>query len=714
MSTETRHTRNASGASGAKRPVFGDHTDREILRFRRIRAERQEVLEGDTGPLLCGRGPKLLLCGRAGSLARSADGGVTWERLGSLRDHESPGGERSEPPPKGAVLALVDLAPAASVLAALAHDDAIAVLSSDDFGETWRATGTIASPAAADADPVRFEGLPGGSVVLWNGPTAYRSDDGGRTWSGAGGGTGGAGSEAPAEPDSVREQRGRVALPDGRVVLTYAEPAYPYGARALISADGGDTWGSEVFVLGVARAATNTVQPRPLRCDPGAGAVSVALEDGAIVSAYDRGAAIAPALPPGDGRRMDEASSRPAIVVVRWTPEGLRRPPLVYPNLWTHRVDQRGYLDNGLVRMRPDDRFEGGDYIEDYEMIVFRRRPAEQRFFAGAGTKGVVVCRHPDGSLILASRTASVHRSTDEGRTWTRIAEIRLPGQRPGPFSFGVTAAGTYLMGYHTLIRPADPATGARNTLQTNVARSEDGGRTWTAGPIRPGPMRYGGGGDGCRIIELSDGTVVTSCGVAWNDPAREEGYVGDVMLRSHDDGRTWDDWTVLPPGCSESNYLELPSGELLCATRYQRRATRDDYFGAPSAGAAPDGWPFPSRNRCGEGRYKNEAVMFSGDRGRNWTTPELVTRMHLVSADAVLLPDGRVVLTYDHKDKCGGPRALVSADGGRTWEPDPYILAYHTRDARTSSVVLRDGRVLTLWAGAGEQGIHATTWSPD
>ncbi len=676
-----------------------------MLRFRRIRAERQEVLEGDTAPLLCGRGTTLLLCGRAGSLARSSDGGVTWERLGPLTDHESRHGE---------VLALADLAPAASVLAALACDDAIAVLSSGDFGETWRATGTIASPAAADADLVRFEALPGGSVVLWNGPAAFRSDDGGRTWTDADDGTGGAGAETPAEPDSVREQRGRVVLPDGRVVLTYAEPDFPFGARALVSKDGGDTWGSEVFVLGVARAATNTLQPRTLRCDPGVGAVSVALDDGAIVSAYDRGAAIPPAMPPGDGRRMDESSSRPAIVVVRWTPEGLRRPPLVYPNLWTHRLDSRGYLDNGTVRMRPDDRFEGGDYIEDYEMVVFRRRPAEQRFFAGAGTKGVVVCRHPDGSLVLASRTASIHRSTDEGHTWTRVAEIRLPGQRPGPFSFGVTAAGTYLMGYHTLVRPADPATGARNTYQTNVARSEDGGRTWIARPIRPGPMRYGGGGDGSRITELSDGTVVTSCGVAWNDPAREEGYVGDVMLRSRDDGRTWDDWTVLPPGCSESNFLELPSGELLCATRYQRQATRDDYFGAPSAGAAPDGWPFPSRNLCGEGKFKNEAVMFSGDRGRNWTTPELVTRMHLVSADVVLLPDGRVVLTYDHKDKCGGPRGLASADGGRTWEPDPYILAYHTRDARTSSVVLRDGRVLTLWAGAGEQGIHATTWSPD
>ena len=55
-----------------------DHSDREILRYRRIRAERQEVLSGDTAPMLCGHGPKLLLCGRAGSLARSTDGGVTW------------------------------------------------------------------------------------------------------------------------------------------------------------------------------------------------------------------------------------------------------------------------------------------------------------------------------------------------------------------------------------------------------------------------------------------------------------------------------------------------------------------------------------------------------------------------------------------------------------------------------------------------------------
>ena len=310
-------------------PVKGDHSDREILRYRRIRVERQEVLPGDTAPMLCGHGPILLLSGRDGLLARSTNGGVTWERLGSLREHAGSNGH---------VLTLAELAPD-RVLAALCHQGAITVLSSGDFGETWQAGGRIASGAEAAAGPARFEAQPGGPLCLWMGRTAYRSSDGGSTWA-AGETPSGAG---PDEREGVRERGGRITLPDGRVVLTYAEPCYPYGARAVVSADGGATWGDEVFVLGHARAATNTVQPRPLRSDPGAGAVSVALDDGTVVSAYDRGAAIPPAMAPMDGRRMDESSHGPAIVVARWTPEGLRRPPLVYPNLSTDRVNARGY-----------------------------------------------------------------------------------------------------------------------------------------------------------------------------------------------------------------------------------------------------------------------------------------------------------------------------------------------------------------------------------
>jgi len=157
---------------------------------------------------------------------------------------------------------------------------------------------------------------------------------------------------------------------------------------------------------------------------------------------------------------------------VRWSPEGFDRPALAYPNLWTHKVDGNGYLDNGLVRMRPDDRFEGGDYIDPYEMMVCRRLDAQQLYFPDVGAKGVVVSRHPDGGLVCSSRLPAIYRSTDEGCSWERIAEVERTGERPITFGFGVTAKGTFLVSYSDQAKE-----------QGYVARSDDGGTSWTQIP---------------------------------------------------------------------------------------------------------------------------------------------------------------------------------------------------------------------------------------
>lgn len=81
--------------------------------------------------------------------------------------------------------------------------------------------------------------------------------------------------------------------------------------------------------------------------------------------------------------------------------------------------------------------------------------------------------------------------------------------------------------------------------------------------------MPFVGAGDGSRINALSDGTLLLVLH-GWMDPDRKT-YVGEVILRSTDNGRNWGNPTVLPPGFSESNLLELPSGRLLMVTRYQR-----------------------------------------------------------------------------------------------------------------------------------------------
>ena len=715
-----------------------DHTDGEVLRYGRVRVERQEVLYGDTDPLLCRQGELLLLCGRGGSLACSADGGVSWEQLPDMATPAAPG---------GAVLALAARADGTLMSAVERHGSAL-ILTADAAAGPWRVVATI---DAQLPKPPSARLLPAtdGSLLLCLPGRILRAADGGAAWEPlaelpAGWGTlhplqlrsgrliaavgrrpsaaalaestdGGATWEVP-DAGLVPLAAELAELPDGRLVLSYGMPHFPYGARAVVGSppdSGGANWEDDVYVLGLSRYAIRA-KARPVRCEPATSAATVVAEDGAIVSAYHRGTAVGPYAATIYGPGMDEWGRRPAIGVVRWTPEGLSKPPLVYPNLWTEKVDARGYLDNGMVRMRPDDRYEGGDYVENYEMVAYRRVAAEQRYFAGAGAKGVVVCRHPDGSLVYTSRDRRIFRSTDEGRTWSYVAEITASGRDPAVFAFGVTGTGTYLLGYDVPLAAGDPALGTQNTYLSRIARSDDNGRTWTCSDFAPGPMRYAGRGDGSRIQQLADGTVIMGCSNAWNDPEHRAGFSGDLLLRSRDDGQSWGDWTVLTPGTCESNLLELPSGALLCATRYQREYLSEDLFDAPAGqGGGRDTWPPPSSNKVGPGRFKNEAIMFSTDGGYNWTTPFLVTRLHMVSADAVLLPDGRIVLTYDHKDAVGGPRGLVSPDGGHTWEKEHYILAYHPSDARTSSVVLSDGRVLTLWAGARDEGIHATTWSP-
>jgi hypothetical protein len=64
----------------------GDHSDREMLRFQRIRAERQEMLPGATAPMVCRLGDELIVAGANGTHCRSEDGAFTWTAPSALLD----------------------------------------------------------------------------------------------------------------------------------------------------------------------------------------------------------------------------------------------------------------------------------------------------------------------------------------------------------------------------------------------------------------------------------------------------------------------------------------------------------------------------------------------------------------------------------------------------------------------------------------------------
>jgi len=316
----------------------GDHSaTRGTLRFRRIRVERQPVIRGEVAPLLCRCGERVFLAGGSGTLMVSADGGLTWQRVGNV----------SSARPSGRLCALHGDSDGA-LIAAFRQEGRLALTVSRDGGESFSPLCTIPGIPADGKRHARFLVPARGQMLLAIDDLVFTSTDEGATWSelvrfpadwsGArpvvlSTGTMLAAVLVEDESRALRNtslvesvdggrtwrepvcatRRGQVPgdlieLPDGRLVLTYGEETNPYGARAILSRDGGKSWENLIYVLSVGRWEGAKRKPKPLRCHPASGAASVILEDGTILSAFDRG--------PTE-RDTDEAGNRPGIVSVQ-------------------------------------------------------------------------------------------------------------------------------------------------------------------------------------------------------------------------------------------------------------------------------------------------------------------------------------------------------------------------------------------------------------
>lgn len=79
-------------------------------------------------------------------------------------------------------------------------------------------------------------------------------------------------------------------------------------------------------------------------------------------------------------------------------------------------------------------------------------------------------------------------------------------------------------------------------------------------------------------------------------------------------------------------------------------------------------------------------------------------------------LSDGRLLLTYGRRQAPFAIRAMLSADGGKSWGDSAYIVreAPNGDQGYTSTIELGGGRVLTvsyMQNDAGVTGIVATDW---
>jgi hypothetical protein len=277
--------------------------------------------------------------------------------------------------------------------------------------------------------------------------------------------------------------------------------------------------------------------------------------------------------------------------------------------------------------------------------------------------------------------------SSNEGRSWTRpalVVDSPLDDRNP---ALGQARDGSLIVAYLRLAKYDEqgrynPKLEKPDT--TWVISSNDGGKTWgESHPIDVSDI--GWGSPYGKILTLPGGTLLLAM---YGGPVRTPGKkVADsdnsYLYRSTDNGRTWKRHaTIAPNRFNETGLVRLASGKLLAAMRSVRGEL----------------WLTDSR-----------------DDGKSWSTPRQLTPAQVHPADLLVLPDERVLLVTGYRVEPFGVRGLVGdRDGPFDWR-QRFVLVNDATNGDCgypSSVLLKDGRVLTVYYATGSKehagwGVH-------
>ena len=124
-------------------------------------------------------------------------------------------------------------------------------------------------------------------------------------------------------------------------------------------------------------------------------------------------------------------------------------------------------------------------------------------------------------------------------------------------------------------------------------------------------------------------------------------------LCRSKDGGKTWQfsegviDWDN--PAFGEVSTIRLKNGRYLAALRRQLPGTTTEAF-------------------------EDTFITESKDGGKHWSKPWMMSNNAEVHAYLTELKDGRILATYSNYHLPWGSFAILSKDGGKTWDTDHPI----------------------------------------
>jgi hypothetical protein len=286
------------------------------------------------------------------------------------------------------------------------------------------------------------------------------------------------------------------------------------------------------------------------------------------------------------------------------------------------------------------------------------------------------IVRGSSGEIVLAHRLGTrresaegrphLLRSGDGGTTWEDLGrpldDLAGEGWDLRGTALAELASGDLLTVIVALDKRLDrptynPETEGLVPVANPVARSADGGRTWThIGELTGGPVPQTAS-QGILVLPEGDLLCTFETFKEYDEPGTWR-YLGG-LVRSHDGGRTWGDCVIStssdPDGDPhdtmwwDPRIARLADGELVQFTYAFRHRTRTE---GPVHG------------------------LWSRDGGRTWTPP---TSTGLVGQATYPVPltDGRLVVLTQRRDDEQGIDAHVSRDGGRTFDAGASTAVY-------------------------------------
>ncbi|MBI3922717.1 MAG: exo-alpha-sialidase [Armatimonadetes bacterium] len=320
-----------------------------------------------------------------------------------------------------------------------------------------------------------------------------------------------------------------------------------------------------------------------------------------------------------------------------------------------------------------------------------------------AGKPSMVVL--PNGEILLSyikcyniarypplGERMEVIRSADGGATWSEPFRATHSPHNDREGYLILLNDGTLLLTFMRVMSHVDAVHPWQGPF---LCRSEDGGRAWSEpwqvdiSSICPeGP--FGAAGRGHAV--LPDGRLLLFVSV-YDPPERPHEHV----LISRNGGETFIEHHFVSEFSGDSSFARLPGGQIVGALRIN----------------AAD---FPHRGAHPELQEQSEAVHFMGitkssNDGKAWSTPVPVTEYNEIPGHLLALQDGRLLLTFGVRTPPLGIHAVVSEDGGASWDTDGRIVLVEEGPTfrlphgvvrhglgHPYTVELPDGRLLTAY----------------